>query len=87
MNRYPYRLPLSITSTGRSPSGEYLYTVQTVRYSQWEGVTRLTRPRWRVSLPEPLDGLEELDRLTALAQATPDKFLRTLWAREEPHPL
>lgn len=83
MNRYPYRHPLSITSNGRSPEGGHLYTIETVRYSLWEGVTRLTRPRWRVSLPEPLEGLQELDRLTALSQATPAKFQRTLWAREE----
>lgn len=84
MNRYPYRLPLSITSIGRSPSGEYLYQVRTVKISQWEHITRQTRPSWRVSVPEPLEGWEGHVLLERLAEGTPSKFLGTLWTREVP---
>lgn len=86
MNRYPYRLPLSLTSLGPSPHGEHLYRVSTVRYSQWEHITRVTRPRWTVALEHPAEAYEPQELFWALQMATPMKYLTTLNCREQDEP-
>lgn len=74
MNRYPYCQPLLVVSLGLSPSGEYLYECSTVRFSEWQNTVRMTRPRWKVALAEPLEGRDRWEGATALYEATPEKF-------------
>lgn len=77
MNRYPYCQELSITSIGLSPKGEHVYELRTVRFSEWQGTVRMTRPRWKVALPQPLDAYEGYEGYSALYEGTPEKFKYT----------
>lgn len=87
MNRYPYRLPLSLTSLGLSPSGEHLYSVSTERYSEWQGTVRRTAPRWKVALQQPAEAYSPAERYWEIYRSTPEKYLRTLAAPELPSPI